>query len=107
VPRLESKTLYMSTVEEILSMSKNGLGSSYIPLTGSSNPLLMPIGAEMDPKSYVRFFLIFTFYINKYAPQKPPVNRELREEYEANFYKLVSKTHPGEEEQKKLQEFRR
>jgi hypothetical protein len=75
---LPSKTLYMSTIEAILSISSNRLDGSFIPLTGR-NSLIMPLGAELDPKRFVRFFLIFTFYINKYSPDKPPTNKEVRD----------------------------
>jgi hypothetical protein len=75
------------------------LDGTYIPKGRSfgKNSLILPVGAHFDPKLYVRFFLIYSFYINKYIPTadiKKDANelkdlKELKAEYEANFYKLA------------------
>ncbi len=73
-PPLQSKTLYMSTIEDILNISSNRLDGTFIPPSGR-NSLIVPLGGDLDPKRYVRFFLIFKFYIHKYSSDKPPASK--------------------------------
>lgn len=62
----DPKELYRSQIEDILKMSCSELDVTYIPKIRKKNFLVLAVGGNLEPKLFVRFYLIYTFYINKY-----------------------------------------
>ncbi len=56
--------------------------------------VILAVGQKFNPKLFVRFYLIYSFYIAKYSKET---------DFEAIFYRLAQSTHTSEEEKKKIE----
>jgi hypothetical protein len=99
---IKEGALYISSLNEVLNISRDKLDSSFMPKGRAfgKNSLILPMGGNFEPRLYVRFFLIYSFYISKYGEK----DSSRIKEYQDIFYKLTAKTHP--EESKELDAFK-
>lgn len=83
----KSGLLISKDVNNIISRSGGLLDGTFIPgVRDNNSSLILGAGGVNDPKKLVRFFLIATFYINKYNAKDA--------DFENIFYELAKKTHP-------------
>lgn len=84
----KSGLLISKDVNNIISRSGGLLSGTFIPgVRDNNSSLILGAGGANDPKKLVRFFLIATFYINKYNSKDA--------DFENIFYELAKKTHPS------------
>lgn len=78
--------LSITPVSEILRLSKGELDEAGMP-KGRRNSLILALGANFEPKLFVRLFLMYSFYINKYTV------KDAAKDFEKMFLELASKSH--------------